>query len=133
MPEQPHVSRVEGARRVAIVTAWLAAALYALIGLGVISVGVSMSGPNDILAFGALMVVVYAVIGVLLMRFRSPVLLVAVAVLQLFLLIGYVAIAGSRTPAFEPWGLLVKLDQAILLAASVYLVIRRRRDSPLSA
>jgi hypothetical protein len=115
------------ARRVAIATAWIAAMLYALIGLGVLEIGESTNGgTTDLFAFGAMMAAIFAITAVLLMRFRSSALWVAVAVLQLFVLIGYVAVAGYRLPAFELWGLLVKVDQAILLAASLYLVIRGR-------
>jgi hypothetical protein len=126
-----HLAHVETARRVAIVTAWLAAALYALIGLGVLSISESTGGgTSDLFGFGAMMVGVFAVTAALLMRFRSPVLWVAVAVLQLIVLVGYAAFAGYRIPAFEPWGLLIKLDQAILLVASLYLVIRGRHARP---
>jgi hypothetical protein len=128
MSEQFQPAHVETARRVAIITAWISAALYALIGLGVLPVGESANGGDPgLFGFGAMMAAVFVVTALLLMRFRSTILWVAVAVLQLLVLVGYAALAGYRIPPFEPWGMLVKLDQAILLAATLYLIIRGRQ------
>ena len=133
MTAQLHPTRVETARRVAIVTAWISAGLYALIGLGVLLVGESADGGDPgLLGFGAMMAVVFVIAALLLMRFRSPILWLAVVVLQLIVLVGYAAFAGYRLPPFEPWGLIVKLDQSVLLAATLYLLIRGRAhvDAP---
>jgi hypothetical protein len=128
MTDQLHPAHVAAARRVAIVTAWISAALYALIGLGVMPIGASANGGDPgLFGFGAMMTVVFAVTALLLMRFRSTILWVAVAVLQFTVLIGYAAFSGYRLPPFEVWGLLIKLDQAILLAATLYLIIRGRQ------
>ena len=129
MTDLTHPAHVETARRVAIITAWISAALYALIGLGVLPIGEAASGGDPgLFDFGAMMAAVFVVTALLLMLFRSTVLWVAVAILQLTVLVGYAAFAGYRIPAFEVWGVLVKLDQAILLAATLYLTIRGRRD-----
>jgi hypothetical protein len=48
-------------------------------------------------------------------------------VLQVIVLVGYVAAAGLRTPSFEPWGILVKVCQVVVLAAVLYLIVRDRR------
>jgi hypothetical protein len=126
-----HLAHIETARRVAIITAWISAALYALIGLGVLPIGQSASGGDPgLFDFGVMMAAVFVVTALLLMLFRSTVLWVAVAVLQFAVLIGYAALSGYRIPAFEVWGLLVKVDQAILLAATLYLVIRGRQHAP---
>ncbi len=128
MTDQFHPAHVETARRVAIITAWISAALYALIGLGVLPIGQSANGGDPgLFDFGAMMAAIFVVTALLLMLFRSTVLWVAVAVLQFAVLIGYAALSGFRIPPFEVWGLLVKLDQVVLLAASLYMVIRGRR------
>ena len=127
MALQHHPTHVETARRLAVASAWVSAGLYMLIGIGVLPVGESASGGDPgLLGFGALMAVVFAVAALLLMRFRSAILWVAVVVLQLMVLVGYAAFAGYRLPPFEPWGLIVKLDQVVLLAATVYLLVRGR-------
>jgi hypothetical protein len=128
MIDQLHTAHVEAARRVAIVTASISAALYALIGLGVLPIGEPANGGDaGLLEFGAMMAAVFAITALLLMRFRSTILSVAVAALQFTVLIGYAAFSGYRLPPFEVWGLLIKVDQAILLAATLYLIIRGRQ------
>ena len=128
MADQYHQAHVETARRVAIITAWISAVLYALIGLGVLPIGESANGGDPgLFDFGVMMAAVFVVTALLLMLFRSTILWVAVAVLQLAVLIGYAAFSGYRIPPFEIWGLLVKVDQAILLATSLYLIIRGRQ------
>ena len=128
MTDLTHTVHIETARRVAIITAWISAALYALIGLGVLPIGESASGGDPgLFDFGVIMAAIFVVTALLLMLFRSTVLWVAVAVLQSLVLIGYAALSGYRIPPFEVWALLVELDQAILLAATLYLIIRGRR------
>ena len=130
MTHRSHSAHVETPRRVAIIAAWISAALYALIGLGVLPIGGSTSGGDPgLFDFGAMMAATFALTALLLMLFRSTALWVAVAVLQLMVLIGYAAFSGYRIPPFEVWGLLVKLDQAVLLAATLYLVIRGRQHA----
>lgn len=128
MTDQLHAAHVETARRVAIITAWISAAFYALIGLGVLPIGESANGGDPgLFEFGAMMAAVFVVTALLLMRFRSTILWVAVAVLLFTVLIGYAAFSAYRIPPVEVWGLLVKLDQAILLAATLYLILRGRQ------
>ncbi len=117
--------RQDTVRYLAAVAAAMAAVLYFLIGLGVLWVGDTTDGSaQDLFAFGAITGVTFAVTALLLARFQSRVLWMAVGVLQMIVIVGYVALSGIRTPPFEPWGLLVKACQVVVLAAVAYLVLR---------
>ena len=106
-----------------------AAVLYVLIGVGLLSIGTAASGEApDLLSFGLTMGVTFAVVTALLLRFRSRRLWVAIAVLQLVVIVGYFAMANIRTPPVEVWGLLIKACQAIVLVAAGMLALRGRES-----
>jgi hypothetical protein len=46
------------------------------------------------------------------------------AILQVFVIFTYFDLASQRTPAFEAWGILLRIAQAIILIALVYLETR---------
>jgi hypothetical protein len=52
-----------------------------------------------------------------------------VALLDLVAIVGYFAVAPSRDPHFEVWGIAIKVVQVALLAAVGYLLIRDRKES----
>jgi hypothetical protein len=113
------------ARYVAVACTAIAAILYLAIGFGVVSVGKPASGQApDLLPFGLMVGGTFAVAAALLAVVRSRVVWVAVAALQIVVIVGYFALASVREPPFESWGLLVKLFQAIVLVAVAYLVLR---------
>jgi hypothetical protein len=117
------------ARLTAALASLAAGAIYLLIGTGVVSVGRSTQDATaDLFAFGALMSVVSLAIavGVWLLP-ASRLVLIGVAILELIALIGYVAAAGVREPPFELWGVAIKLFQATVLIATVYLFTERGR------
>lgn len=112
----------------AIVASAAAALLYLLIALGFLSVGRSIeAGTTDLFAFGALLATVFVVIAAALWRFETRAVWGAIAVVQVVVLIGYVAVSGVREPAFETWGLLIKACQAGVLAATAYLIVHSGR------
>ncbi len=114
-------------RGLAVAAAAGAALLYALIGVGVLSVGTTADGTApDLLTFGALLAAIHAALALLLLRARSVAVWLGVGVLEVLVLVGYVAMAGIREPSFEPWGLLVKACQAIVLGSVTYLVLHQR-------
>jgi hypothetical protein len=126
-PQNARQDRIRTVGHLGAVAAAVTAILYLLIGVGVLRVGESSTGaPNDLFAFGAMVGGTFAVVAVLLWFVRSRVLWWAVAVLQVIVLVGYVAAAGLRTPSFEPWGILVKVCQLAVLAAVLYLIVRGR-------
>jgi hypothetical protein len=114
-------------RQVAIAAAIGCAALYVLIGIGVLTIGRStQDDTTDLLGFGALMGAVYGVTAVALWLFRSRVVAGLIAAFQLIPLLGYVALAAYREPPFEVWGLLIKVCQLVVLAAAAMLALRAR-------
>jgi hypothetical protein len=113
------------AQAIAVVAAAVTAGLYYLIGMGVLWVGTSTSSDTtDLGAFGAIVGTVFAVTALLLWRYRSRLLWAAVALLQVVVIIGYVVVSGTRSPAFEAWGVLIKVCQVVLLMAVGYLALR---------
>jgi hypothetical protein len=50
-----------------------------------------------------------------------------IALLDLGAIVGYFAVAPTRDPHFEFWGIAIKASQLVLLAAVGYLIIRDRR------
>jgi hypothetical protein len=99
--------------------------LYALIGVGLLTViepGTSDEG--DMLAFGLPAAGAFLVGALLLILFDNRVLWLLGAILQVIVLVGYVAMAGIRTPQFEAWGILIKVTQLVLFCALAFLVLR---------
>ena len=69
----------------------------------------------------------FALLAVLLATVpRRPVFL-AGAALQLLVIVGYLVIAAERSPAFEAWGVSLKVLQVAVLAALVALAVRGTR------
>lgn len=105
----------------------VAALVYLLIGLGILSIGTARSGEApDLPQFGVTMAVVSLAIAAVLLRLRSRIVLGAVAVLQLVVIVGYFALAGIRVPPVELWGLVIKGLQLVALGVTVALVVRGR-------
>ena len=116
-------------RRAGAVASLAAAALYLLIGLEVVTISTDTTATSDIFGFGALMAAVYAGLALLLLRSGARTTLLAVAIVQVVTLVGYVAVASVRTPPFEPVGLTIKALQIAMLPAVAYLALRRRPDA----
>jgi len=117
------------ARIVAALASLGAGAIYLLIGTNVVSVGRStQEATTDLFAFGALMAIVSLVVAIALWLVPwSRFALIGVAIVELVALIGYVAAAGVREPPFDLWGVLIKVLQATVLVATVYLFAERDR------
>ena len=114
------------ARYMAVAGAAAAALLYFLIGFEVLVIGASRSGANDILGFGLSAGSTFAVIALLVALVHRRLVLALVALLDAVVVVAYFAFAGVREPAYEQWGLLVKLAQLVLLAGVGYLLLRER-------
>jgi hypothetical protein len=56
----------------------------------------------------------------------------AVAVVQVIVLVGYVAFSSYREPPVELWGTLIKVTQAVILVAVIYLIARARQAAATS-
>lgn len=114
----------ERVRYIASGLAGATAVLYFLIGLGVVRVAESSADTPDLFEFGAMTGGAFAFGALLLAVTDRRELWVMGALLQMVVLIGYVAAADMRTPAFEFWGLAIKVFQLLLLVALTYLALR---------
>jgi peptidoglycan/LPS O-acetylase OafA/YrhL len=125
-PQSGAIDGRQAARWVAAGASAVAAALYLLIGFGVVSVGESTTagGAPDLLAFGLMTGGAFAVAAALLALRESRILWIALAALNVIVIVGYVAAASIRSPSYEPWGLGIKACQAVALVAVVYLAVR---------
>lgn len=110
-------------RYIAAATSALVAVIYLLIGLNVVSV-VTDQEPGlvpPMLIAGVL----FALLAVLTLTSTKTLIWVAGAGLQVLVIAGYLAISSERLPAFEVWGVLLKLLQVFLLVAFAYLAMVR--------
>jgi hypothetical protein len=125
-------------RYLAAVLAALTAGLYAVIATGVVTV---LEGPADQVAatqtsFGVPAAIAYALGVFLLLRYDRWIVWVLGALLQMLVVAAYFNVAGERVPAFEMWGITIRVLQIALLAVLVALAIRastRRGSGDVSA
>jgi hypothetical protein len=120
---------VSRARSLGAAAAVASAILYLLIGFEVLAIGEARSGEDEILMFGLTAGLVFAIVAVVIWRARSRWPLALAGLFDAAVIVAYVAFAGAREPAFEPWGLLVKACQVVLLAALAYLLARGPREA----
>jgi hypothetical protein len=111
------------ARWVATAAAALSAVLYFLIGNEVLKIGEATSGEADLLAFGVSAGTAFVVVALVVWFARRRWILGVVAIFDALVLGAYFAFAGLREPPFELWGLLIKVCQAVLLTATLYLIV----------
>lgn len=102
----------------------LMAAIYFLIGAGVLQVVTPNDDPGFLFAFGASAGGAFLLGALLLVRFDRRWLWALGAIFQVFVFWGYFTVAPDRTPAFEPWGITLRIVQVPLLIALLYLAIR---------
>jgi hypothetical protein len=101
------------------------AIIYFLIGAGVLDVGrANGADAGFLVVFGASAGGAFLLGAVLLLAFDRRWLWILGTALQVFVMVGYLAISADRTPAFEIWGITLRVIQVPLLAALVYLAIR---------
>lgn len=125
------LSRRRAVRYVAAAASAATALLYFGIGVGILKVvDVVSSAAPDLFAFGAPAGAAFALGAILLLAFDRRLLWILGAILQVAVIVMYVAIADKRTPPFEVWGILIKLLQATILAALLYLVARSPERRP---
>ncbi len=128
---RPPIDAIVDRRLVRYIAAGVAAAVaivYTLIGPSVISVVEVAPGDEAwMLAFGLPAAVAFAIGASLLVLTDRRLLWVLGAVLQLLVISMYFAVAPTRVPNFEIWGILIRIAQVTLLAALVYLASARPR------
>jgi hypothetical protein len=114
-------------RTIRYVAAALAAAttlLYLLIGFQIVSV---IQNPADQPAFALPAAVAFGLLAVLLLVADRRILWVAVGIVVGLIIAMYFGVAPQREPAFEIWGLLIRVAQVGLVLALGYLAIRPGR------
>jgi glucose dehydrogenase len=109
----------------------LIAALYGLIWAGALTV-VTEAEPGELGILGVAGLVFLA-LAALLWRFANRALWIGATVLQVGMIWMYVAIGAERDPAFEVWGLTIRVAQVALIGVLTALAVRatrRRRHEP---
>ena len=114
----------------AAAVAAIMAAVYVLIGLGVLNVGGSVSDRAFLWVFGALAGGAFLLGALLLVAVDRRWVWVAGLIFQVFVYWAYVDVSKSRTPPFETWGITLRIIQLPLLVALGYLAIRGSRLAP---
>jgi hypothetical protein len=112
-------------RYVAAAAATATSAIYYLIGLGVLNIGGSKSGemvnPG---VFGGGAGTAYLLLAVLLIFSDRRWIWVLALLAQMWVYLVYFAASAGREPAFELWGITLRLLQVPVLIALVYLSIK---------
>lgn len=116
-------------RSIAVVLAAGVAVLYVLIATHLVTVidGPAEQVARDQLSFAAPAAALYALGALLLWRFDRRWMWVLGAVLQVLVIAMYFTVAGERDPAFEVWGVGIRVLQFGLLVPLVLLAARRPR------
>jgi hypothetical protein len=101
------------------------ALIYYLIGLGVLSIGRTTTGESaDPAGFGFGAGTAFLILTLLLLLTDRRWLWTLAAVVQVLAFIMYFAVSGVREPAFEMWGILLRMLQVVLLGTLIYLAWR---------
>jgi len=112
-------------RRLGATCAALMAAIYFLIGLGVLQVGGSANGEMvDLAVFGFGAGTAFAVTAALVAFTDHRLIWIALLVFQIFVIAMYIGVSSGRVPAFELWGLTLRAIQLVLVACLAYLIVR---------
>jgi hypothetical protein len=119
--------RQSALQKVAALGAVAIAGLYAVTGTGLVAV--SENQPPGAVPPLLIAAVLFLVLAVLLVRKQRRWVWVAGAGLQALLIVLYLVVAADRVPAFEAWGVTVKLLQVGMLGALVGLAVQQRRTS----
>lgn len=116
----------ERLRRAAVGLSVLVAVLYGLIATSVVTVieGTADEVATSQLAFATPAVVAYLLGAVLLARHDRRLVHVLGAMLQVLVIAAYLDVASDRVPAFEVWGVTIRVVQVLLLAVLVALALR---------
>jgi hypothetical protein len=118
-------------RYVAALIAAVTAVIYFMIGFNVVSVLDEATLASADQTFGIYAGVAYALGALLLVAVNRRMIWALGAVLQIFVIYTYFDLASQRTPAFEIWGIVLRIAQAIILVILVYLAIRMPEPQPL--
>jgi hypothetical protein len=97
-------------------------AIYFLIGLRVLDIGVSKSGEMvDLRVFGFSAGSAFLILALLLAFTDRRWLWILAALFQVWVYVIYFVVSGGRDPPFEMWGITLRIIQLPLLAVLIYL------------
>lgn len=114
-------------RYIAAASAAGAAILYLLIGFEVVYIGESTAGEApDLLGFGLSAGIAFGLMAILLLLVDRRLVWIPAGLLSAVVIVAYFAMGSIRDPSYEAWGLLIKILQAIVVVATVYLAFRAR-------
>ena len=101
------------------------AAIYYLIGLDILDIGGTTTGQaTDSFGFGLSAGTVFLLTAGLLVFTDRRWIWVAATIFQLLVYVTYVGASAIREPAFETWGITLRIVQLPLLMALIYLSVR---------
>jgi len=124
---QARARRQRAIRLAAAGLAALIAIVYFLIGFQLISV---IDTPSDQI-FGIFAGAGYALGVALLLRVKRRIVWILGALLQVFVIFTYFNLASERSPAYEVWGIALRVAQVLLLILLAFLAARPRLDPAL--
>jgi len=115
-----HTVRLIGAACAAVM-----AAIYYLIGLGLLNVGAAADGSDasSMLVFGGLAGSAFLLGAILLVLFDRRWIWWLGLIFQLFVYFAYVQVSGIRNPPFEMWGISLRIIELPLTIVLVYLAV----------
>jgi hypothetical protein len=116
-------------RYFAAAMAGITAVIYFMIGFNVVSV---LDTSTDQI-FGIFAGIAYALGVFLLLVFDRRVVWILGAIFQVFVIFMYFNLASQRSPAYEVWGLLLRVPQLMSFVALVYLAARLPSARPASS
>lgn len=115
----------ERTRYFAATMAGVAAVIYFLIGAGVLQVAAEEPGGAGLTFFGVAAGLGFALGVALLLTWKRRIVWILGALLQILVISMYFAVAPDRTPAYEVWGLVLRVPQVLILLSLAYLSLSR--------
>ena len=112
-------------RNLAAGIAMVMAAIYFLIGFEAVQVVKGPPAGSDIFSFGVGAALLFLGTAAVIMLVDRRAIWALAAVLQVLIAVMYFAVAPTRDPSFEVWGITLRVLQLGLFAALTYLALHR--------
>jgi hypothetical protein len=120
------MSRRRRVQYLAAAAATVISAIYFLIGFQVVTV---IEEAADQPAFALPAAIAFALGALVILAFDKRWLWIAGSGAQLLIILMYFSVSSQREPAFEIWGITIRVAQTLLLAALTYLAMQRRQPA----
>lgn len=129
----PVPAYLRGLRLATAALAAVTAVVYLLIGLEILPVVEVGPGDPSLLWFGLSAALAFLFGAVVMLVSERLLLWVLGALFQVFTIAAYFGVADDRTPAFEFWGIALRVVQGLILVALVVLISRYPQPARSSA